>query len=65
MNRSKWLSSLKPKNLVGLTNMVNKTKITTLINRIDDKDIHLLNGVVVDKVTGHSKNNEYSINSTK
>lgn len=65
MNRSKWLSSLKPKNLVTLTCLKSKTKINTLIDRIDAENIHLLNNIIVTKATGKSENNEYIIDSTK
>lgn len=65
MNRSKWLASLKPKNLVTLTCLKSKTRINTLIDRIDHEKIYLLNNVVVSKTTGVSENNEHVINSTK
>lgn len=65
MNRSKWLSSLKPKNLVTLTCLKSKTRINTLIDKIDNKNIYLLNNIIVAKATGKSENNEYIIDSTK
>ncbi len=65
MNKTTWLNKLKPKNLVTLVDTKNKTRITAMITRIDENSIELNTGIIVDKMTGQSVDNMYTIGSTK